>query len=70
MRRKDGLLQINDMRYGTFDGKDVNEDSYIFRFVVDKRENGNYQLQTADGGPKRGSEEEIFSKLFERISGI
>ena len=70
MRRKDGLLQINDMRFGTFDGKDVNEDSYIFRFVVDKNSSGYYQLQSADGGPKRGSEGEIFEKLFERIGGI
>jgi len=70
IRRKDGLLQINDMRYGTFDGKETNEDSYIFRFVVDKDTHGYYQLQTADGGPKRGSEEEIFKKLFDRIGGI
>ena len=70
IRRKDGLLQINDMRYGTFDGADAGEDSYIFRFVVDKDSDGYYQLQSADGGPKRGSEGEIFGDLFDRIGGI
>lgn len=70
MRRKDGLLQINDMRYGTFDGENVDEDSYIFRFVVDKDQDGYYQLQSSEGGPKRGSEEKIFGDLFKRIGGI
>jgi len=69
MKRKDGLIQINDMRYGTFDGENVDEDSYIFRFVVDKDNEGYYQLQSAAGGPKRGSEEEIFDRLFTRIKG-
>jgi inner membrane protein len=70
MRRKDGLLQINDIRYGTFDGEETDEDSYIFRFILDKDENGYYQMQQAIGGPKRGSEGEIFGDLFERVGGI
>ncbi len=70
IQRKDGLLQINDIRYGTFDGEETDEDSYIFRFILDKDEKGYYQLQQAIGGPKRGREGEIFEDLFARIKGI
>lgn len=69
MRRKDGRIQINDMRYGTFDGVDADENSYIFRFVVEKDGSGKYQLQSADGGPRAGTEKEIFGKLYDRIRG-
>lgn len=70
MQREDGLLQINDMRYGTFDGEEAGENSFIFRFVVDKDVEGYYQLQSVKGGPERGSEGEIFGDLFARIKGI
>lgn len=69
MRRQDGRIQINDMRYGTFDGVDADENSYIFRFVVEKDDLGWYQLQSADGGPRAGSEKEIFGELYDRIAG-
>jgi inner membrane protein len=70
MRRKDGLLQINDMRYGAFDGEETDENSFIFRFILNKGENGYYKMENAIGGPKRGSEGEIFGDLFKRIRGI
>ncbi len=70
LRRKDGRLQVNDMRYGTFRDGPVDEDSYIFRFVVEKDEDGYYQLDDAVGGPKRGGEKEMLSQLSERIKGI
>ena len=69
LRRKDGRLQINDMRFGTFRGKQDGEDSYIFRFIVEKDEQDNYVLNAADGGPKRGGEEELFQSLINRIKG-
>ena len=58
------------MRYGTFRDGSVGEDSYIFRFVVEKDENGYYQLDKAVGGPKRGGEKDMLSQLSERIEGI
>ena len=70
LRRNDGRLQVNDMRYGTFRAGDVGEDSYIFRFVVEKDEDGYYQLDDAVGGPKRGGEKDMLSQLSDRIKGI
>jgi len=70
LRRKDGRLQVNDMRYGTFRDGTVGEDSYIFRFVVEKDAEGNYQLDDAVGGPKRGGEKDMLSQLSTRIKGI
>lgn len=70
LRRKDGRLQVNDMRYGTFRDGTVGEDSYIFRFVVEKDENGYYQMDDAVGGPKRGGEKDMLSQLSARIKGI
>ena len=69
IRRKDGRLQINDLRYGSFSGKAQGEDDYIFRFVVEKDSTGRYILDAAEGGPPRGREQEIFSKLIKRIGG-
>jgi inner membrane protein len=70
LRRRDGRLQVNDMRYGTFREGGIDEDSYIFRFVVEKDEKGYYQLEEAAGGPKRGGEKEMLSQLSSRIKGI
>ena len=70
LRRKDGRLQVNDMRYGTFRDGTIGEESYIFRFVVEKDEDGNYQLDDAVGGPKRGGEKEMLNQLSKRIKGI
>jgi len=69
IKRRDGRIQINDMRYGTFRGETTDENGYIFRFVVEKDSLGYYQLQSADGGPERGNEKEIFSDLYRRIKG-
>jgi len=69
LRRKDGLLQVNDMRYGTFRGESNGENSYIFRFVVEPNEDGFYQLHESEGGPDRGNEKELFGDLFTRIKG-
>ena len=32
MKRPDGGLQVNDLRFGTFSGKATDADDYIFRF--------------------------------------
>lgn len=68
IRRKDGLLQINDLRYGSF-RQTGGEDDYVFRFIVDEKEGG-YEMQQTKGGPEDGDVKEIFKALFQRIKGI
>jgi len=70
MKRKDGSLQINDMRYGTYDGKDTNEESFIFRFGVKKGSDGMYQITDEQAGPPNEDRAEIFKELWKRIKGI
>ena len=70
LRRRDGRLQVNDMRYGTFRDGTIEEESYIFRFVVEKDENGDFQMDAAAGGPRRGGEKEMLQQLSRRIRGI
>ena len=70
MIRKDGRLQINDLRYGTYkDGFD-DEDSYIFRFILEKDLNGNYQINKKSQGPPKMNIKEMTSKLFIRMKGL
>lgn len=70
MRRKDGNLQINDMRYGRFKQEGMDENDFIFRFPLKLDEQGYYQLQEAEGGPQKGREETMFTDLITRIKGI
>ncbi len=69
VKRADGLLQFNDLRYGTFRETD-NEDDYIFRFVIEQQPDGHYEMQKAIGGPDEGETTEIFTALWDRIKGI
>ena len=69
--RKDGRVQMNDLRYGSTNSSGSNtENDYVFRFVLVKDEAGKYQLSSADGGPAPGEEQKVFSRLMERIKGI
>ena len=67
--RKDGDLQFNDLRYGTFRGSGDGENDYVFRFIL-KRDNDKYYVQEAKGGPEEGEEKEMMARLWERIKGI
>ena len=70
MKRKDGGLQINDMRFGTYDGNATNEKSFIFSFGVEKDAHGNYQIFDEQTGPPADRRIHIFKGLWERIKGI
>ena len=70
IKRQDGKLQLNDMRYGTFRGKPEGENSYIFKFALERGNDGNYQLDEATGGPPRGGEDRLMGELWNRIKGI
>ena len=69
IRRKDGKLQINDLRFGSFSGKGKDEDDFIFRFVIEKDVTGVYKMNQSDGGPPPGKEKEVMSLLLSRIKG-
>jgi len=66
--RKDGYLQINDLRYGTFRGTGEGENDFVFRFILDKKD-GHYEMLEAKGGPEPGDEKEMMALLFDRIKG-
>jgi len=70
LRRKDGRLQFNDMRYGTFRGEANGEDDYIFKFILEEQEDGTIKMNEAEGGPPRGRESSMFTDLWQRLSGI
>ena len=69
IQREDGRLQMNDLRYGTFESNREDENAYIFRFILEK-ENGRYIVKKAKGGPEPGEEDAIFGSLWERIKGV
>ncbi len=67
IRRRDGLLQLNDMRFGTFGDLDGNEEDYIFKFILSEK-NGELQAEQSRAG--RQSISGTFKLLIARISGI
>ncbi len=71
LKRKDGNIQFNDMRYGTFRGDSYGENDFIFRFILEKGEDGYYQMLDAEGGPPEDMDQEAMaSELWNRIKGI
>ncbi len=70
MRRSDGSLQINDMRYGTYDVNSTNEESFIFKFGVKKDADGYYQITDEQVRPPAEKRSQIFKDLWKRIKGI
>lgn len=67
--RSDGLLQVNDLRFGTFRGTG-GENDFIFRFIVEQQADGSYEMQQSKGGPDEGEVTDIFAELWYRIKGI
>ena len=71
MKREDGNLQINDMRYGTFRGDGTSEKDFIFNFPVERQFDGRYKLIKAQGGPPEGTDMgQMATDLWTRIKGI
>ncbi|HRX29339.1 MAG TPA: metal-dependent hydrolase [Saprospiraceae bacterium] len=69
--RKDGLLQLNDMRYGTFNGGSANdEDNYIFKFVLEEEEGVIHFDPSKSGPPARSNPKEMMDQLISRTKGI
>ena len=65
MRRKDGKLQLNDLRFGTFtDTKLPSENDFVFRFILEEKDG---KLEAHEGDRDRG--DGIFKILYERTMG-
>ncbi len=70
LRRNDGRLQMNDLRYGRMDDHVDNEQNYVFRFVIEKDSSGYYHLVHPPGEGRRDRDpKKAFKKLQERIAG-
>ncbi len=67
--RNDGHLQINDLRYGTYRGTGDGENDFIFRFVLEKKDDG-YKMLETKGGPEPEDSKDMMKLLIERIKGI
>jgi hypothetical protein len=71
VRRDDGSLQLNDLRFGTFTGRGEGADDYIFRFkLIDHGPNAPYGFERAQGGPPDRKAEDMMKGLFERAGGL
>ena len=71
VRRDDGQLQVNDLRFGTFSGEATGADDYIFRFnLVDHGPDAPYGFQQAQGGPPDDTAETMMRTLVKRAQGI
>ena len=71
VRRDDGQLQVNDLRFGTFSGEATEPDDYIFRFnLVDHGPDAPYGFQQAQGGPPDDTAETMMRALVKRAQGI
>lgn len=64
--RADGKLQLNDLRFGSFDGKFDAEDKYIFRFILEEKD-GELDAHQERGGREINKEE--LDKYFSRVLG-
>lgn len=71
IRRKDGRLQVNDMRYGIFGQEDEGEEAFIFRFILSKDEHGYYHIGDESQGPPQNRDmKAAFGEMFKRARGI
>ena len=70
IRRSDGRLQMNDMRFGTIGNRRAEEDRYIFSFILEPNEQGKLELADAQGGrPKPDERVSLITDLVKRIRG-
>lgn len=66
IRRKDGQLQLNDLRYGSVNGSFEDEKSYVFRFILEEKDGTMTARQTREGNDLS---KEAFAKFGNRIMG-
>ncbi len=66
IRRRDGQLQLNDMRFGTFGDVEGKEEDYIFKFILSEK---NGELHAQEGDATEQDVGATFGFLIERIFG-
>ncbi len=66
IKRRDGRLQLNDLRFGSFDGTFDSEEDYIFRFILEEK-NGVLEAHQERGGRMLTREE--LRAFFRRVFG-
>ena len=66
IRRNDGRLQLNDMRYGTRSHEKMSEEDYIFAFILEEK-NGKLE---AEGVRGEFEFSESIKQLWTRIKGL
>jgi len=69
VRRQDGKLQLNDLRFGMVVDEPENESAYIFRFPVAQDAAGNYELVKTGKGPTMDKRKSMIGDLWERVKG-
>lgn len=69
MHKKDGRLQLNDMRYGVYTEEGDLEDQFVFKFILTKNEDGYYDMEEDRRRPD-DNPGKMMSELWTRISGI
>ena len=71
VKREDGTLQLNDLRFGTFSGRATSPDDYIFRFkLTDLGPGKDYGFERAQGGPPDNTAEDMMRALWQRAQGL
>ncbi len=68
--RKDGHVQMNDLRYGIMDIDEPGEESYIFRFIVKEDPEKGIQVMIPRGGPPSDRRKNMLENMLTRIKGI
>ena len=66
LKRKDGRIQMNDLRYGSFRDTFESEDDYIFKFILEKK-NGEWTAEESRAG--REINNEGLQEYFDRVMG-
>lgn len=66
IRRKDGRLQLNDLRYGSFEEGFKDENDYIFKFILEEKDGILQATQSREGREVNG---DAFKKFFQRVRG-
>ncbi len=64
--RKDGRLQYNDMRYGSFKEGFKDENDYVFKFILEEKDGKLKATQSREGRKING---DAFSKYMDRVRG-
>ncbi len=62
--RKDGRLQYNDMRYGSFKEGFKDENDYVFKFILEEKDGKLEATQSREGRKING---DAFSKYMDRV---